>query len=357
MTDQPGQPPEQRLPAERPPAQPVPAERFSAPPSAHKSSLTPERAVRIVRASASSRAAGFLAVIFVAIFISAYYFYELGIPGVEGSGRQAAETEDQQVTSVERGYNVYQANCARCHGANGEGGIGPVLNEQVKLYDHLNEEYLRNILFVGGRYACGNASSLMPIWDNRAPVPGPLNYQQIDDLVAYLRATSDSTFTAIDPEFLTPVIDPATGEEKTFTGWRDPLWTPAPGATPFPACWADAFGGGGGGGGDGGAASPSPGASVEPGGVVLNIAAQNIAFDTDALEAPADQPFQIAFANNDPGIPHNVEIRDSNGQSLYKGEIFNGVDTRTYEVPALPAGTYQFICTVHPNMVGTLTVK
>ena len=27
-----------------------------------------------------------------------------------------------------------------------------------------------------------------------------------------------------------------------------------------------------------------------------------------------------------------------------------------YKVPALPAGTYQFVCTVHPNMVGTLTV-
>ena len=40
------------------------------------------------------------------------------------------ETEAQQVTAVERGYNMYQANCARCHGANGEGGIGPVLNDQ-----------------------------------------------------------------------------------------------------------------------------------------------------------------------------------------------------------------------------------
>jgi plastocyanin len=26
-------------------------------------------------------------------------------------------------------------------------------------------------------------------------------------------------------------------------------------------------------------------------------------------------------------------------------------------VPALPAGTYSFVCSVHPNMTGTLTVK
>ena len=29
----------------------------------------------------------------------------------------------------------------------------------------------------------------------------------------------------------------------------------------------------------------------------------------------------------------------------------------TYSVPALAAGTYTFICIVHPNMTGTLTVK
>jgi plastocyanin len=28
-----------------------------------------------------------------------------------------------------------------------------------------------------------------------------------------------------------------------------------------------------------------------------------------------------------------------------------------YDVPALPAGTYAFVCSVHPNMTGTLTVK
>jgi plastocyanin len=33
------------------------------------------------------------------------------------------------------------------------------------------------------------------------------------------------------------------------------------------------------------------------------------------------------------------------------------VGTQTYDVPALPAGTYSFVCSVHPNMVGTLTVR
>ena len=42
---------------------------------------------------------------------------------------------------------------------------------------------------------------------------------------------------------------------------------------------------------------------------------------------------------------------------MLKGEIFNGAATKTYQVPALGAGTYTFVCSVHPNMTGTLTVK
>jgi plastocyanin len=42
---------------------------------------------------------------------------------------------------------------------------------------------------------------------------------------------------------------------------------------------------------------------------------------------------------------------------VYKGEIFNGVATMQYQVPALKAGEYSFVCSVHPNMTGTLTAE
>ena len=103
--------------------------------------------------------------------------------------RLEAETDAQQVTKVERGYNVYQANCARCHGAQGEGGIGPVLNDQDKLFVHLNENYLRNV--PDGRRPLRLRQpevSLMPVWADTATPPGPLNYRQIDELIAFLRA-------------------------------------------------------------------------------------------------------------------------------------------------------------------------
>jgi plastocyanin len=137
-------------------------------------------------------------------------------------------------------------------------------------------------------------------------------------------------------------------------GESSPGWTISPTPTPTVApsvepTAAPTDGGGG------ETAAPTDGGGGGGGGAVLEISAQNIAFDKDTLSAPADTPFQIVFANNDAGIPHNVEIKQ-NGQSVWLGEIFNGVETRTYEVPALPAGTYEFICTVHPNMAGTLTV-
>ena len=63
------------------------------------------------------------------------------------------------------------------------------------------------------------------------------------------------------------MIDPATCQEKTFQGWRDPNYKPAPGATPFPDCWLDAIAGAGGG-------SQAPAASIDPNApvdTVLNI--------------------------------------------------------------------------------------
>ena len=115
-------------------------------------------------------------------------------------------------------------------------------------------------------------------------------------------------------------------------------------------------------------ASPAPGASGGTGGTpsgapsgapetTVALAAQNIAFDQTTLTAPAGQPFILKFTNNDAGVTHNVAITDSTGQQVFKGEIFPGPDSREYPVPALPAGTYTFACSVHPQMTGTLTVK
>ena len=56
---------------------------------------------------------------------------------------------------------------------------------------------------------------------------------------------------------------------------------------------------------------------------------------------------------------HNVEIRDAGGQTLFKGQVLTDPGEITYSIPALKAGTYTYICSIHPiaSMTGTLTVK
>jgi cytochrome c oxidase subunit 2 len=104
---------------------------------------------------------------------------------------------------------------------------------------------------------------------------------------------------------------------------------------------------------------PSGGPSGAPAGPTLAISAFNLAFEPTALEAPADTPFKIEFDNRDPSIPHNVAIHEGSptGPEVFKGAIFPGPAKQTYDVPPLKAGTYGFICSVHPNMTGTLTVN
>lgn len=136
------------------------------------------------------------------------------------------------------------------------------------------------------------------------------------------------------------------------------------------ACGGDDDGNGAGDGNGGGTTEPTDdGTEVPPpdGEVVLTITAPegsaNTGFAETELTAPADTPFTIHFINDDPGIPHNVEIFEgtsTSGDPVWAPDgnaLINGPAEEHYEIPALPAGTYTYNCFSHPaTMVGTLTV-
>jgi plastocyanin len=131
------------------------------------------------------------------------------------------------------------------------------------------------------------------------------------------------------------------GCSTASAGWT---YVPAPSLTPPPS-------------GSASAAPSGPAGSGNPNLVI--ISALGIKYEQTTLTAPADTPFQVQFENKDPGVPHNVSLHlgGSTGAELFKGTVFPGVETRTYDVPALDAGAYAFVCTVHPTMIGTLNVQ
>ena len=154
-----------------------------------------------------------------------------------------------------------------------------------------------------------------------------------------------------------------------------PGWTyaPAPSVTPAPSGSgsaspsASASGSASSAPSASGSAAPSSSASAAPsGGTALTITAANGAassgFDTKTLEAPANTPFTVTFDNQDTTTgPHNWALKDPGGAKVQLGgdtAFFQAPDKRTYQVPALAAGAYSYMCEVHPTtMTGTLTVK
>ena len=49
-------------------------------------------------------------------------------------------------------------------------------------------------------------------------------------------------------------------------------------------------------------------------------------------------------------------IKDASGNAVFTGDLITGPAQADYKVPALPAGSYTFVCQVHANMTGTIKV-
>ncbi len=123
-----------------------------------------------------------------------------------------------------------------------------------------------------------------------------------------------------------------------------------------------AGGGGGGGGGDpGGGEDPPPdeGGGGEPAGTAAaSVAAEGTAFDPTTLTWPADTGVALTFDNRDPADvagQHNVSIYDGE-TALFQGELTSGPTTIEYMIPPMQAGTFEFRCDVHPEMIGSVEV-
>lgn len=84
-------------------------------------------------------------------------------------------------------------------------------------------------------------------------------------------------------------------------------------------------------------------------------------FQQTALSVASNEPIELDFSNQDPGIQHNVVIfgedpaKNPDAQPLFSGAFVTGPSETKYPVPPLPSGSFFFHCAVHPaTMVGTI---
>jgi len=107
------------------------------------------------------------------------------------------------------------------------------------------------------------------------------------------------------------------------------------------------------------ASAEAGGASAVEGDAVL--VAENLAFDTDAIELAAGKTQTIGLDNQD-SAPHNLAIyKNEQAGVSQEGALFDGEDvpagsSTENEVDPLDAGKMYFQCDLHPSMKGDVVV-
>ena len=105
---------------------------------------------------------------------------------------KAAQELERERTSA--GAKIYQAQCVSCHGAQGEGGLGFVLNSKQLLKNTPDEVFFSLI-------RSGVPNTKMPAWS--IEFGGPLTDEDIHNVVAFIRAWEPNA-PDIQPVVFTP---------------------------------------------------------------------------------------------------------------------------------------------------------
>jgi plastocyanin len=104
--------------------------------------------------------------------------------------------------------------------------------------------------------------------------------------------------------------------------------------------------------------------SAPSSGKVVNLTAKHIQWSVKTISAPAGETWKLHFDNQDKieagfHVKHNFVI--ATGKSFAERSFSSPTvefGTYTFDVPGLPAGTYSFMRTVHPDaMNGSLTLE
>ena len=98
--------------------------------------------------------------------------------------------------------------------------------------------------------------------------------------------------------------------------------------------------------------------SAPDSGVVVKLTSSLIHWSESQISAPAAKAWHVEITVKD-GASHNFRIvNQPDKRVLFATPNIIGAAAQAYDVPGLPAGTYTFLCSVHPTtMTGTLTLQ
>lgn len=153
---------------------------------------------------------------FLTLSMPIYYLTEIN--------RQEGFVEEFHEASIERGQYVWEEfGCAGCHGAGGVGGGASFLEERSQVnVASWAAPALNDILFRYDRdevafwITFGRPNTPMPAWGIEGG--GPLNTQQVDDLVNYIE-----TLQVSQTEALLQIDGAVTGAENRLAGSADSI--------------------------------------------------------------------------------------------------------------------------------------
>ena len=87
----------------------------------------------------------------------------------------------------------------------------------------------------------------------------------------------------------------------------------------------------------------------------IAVIGKAVAFEPDEIEVQVGETFVIVFDNQDSGILHNIHLTEPKS---YKTPIKQGPAIDKLKIKLTKkGGPYTFICDVHPDMKGEITVK
>lgn len=253
----------------------------------------------------------------------------------EGNRREA-EANEQEEVAIERGIELYIANCLQCHGPAGEGRefgepgrIGKGLGGNTQ-YTAINQsedpavrteqaQVIRNALYQGRPAGCadpGLPDCIMPVFAESEG--GTLNGEQIEELILMIQNVDWNH-----------VYNEAVAEVGGY---------PTAPATEAPEAAEQA---------------PTPAGGSDP--AAVELSAPGIQWSTNALTVPAGGT--INLFNDGSGGPHNFVIEGYNDDAPVDMPIG---ETVAYTVPPeLAPGEYVYYCAVpghRATMEGTLTI-